>query len=184
MIIEVDDPEDFLEHFGVKGMRWGQRKDQSIGVSKKTSREAKKDAVESARAKLFYGEGAGTRRKLINASVEAKSKRDPDYKKAFDHHLGNQDLSVHASKARGERTRTDRKTKNKQRVGFVARKMTGEMGTQAAMTAAVIAGGAFVASPKGQATMRKAYASVKVFANSGKARRTTDFLSDYFARQG
>lgn len=96
---------DELIHFGVKGMKWGVRKDDEIGVSAKTSREAKKDAQEYARAKMFYGQGAGTRRKLINASVDAKSKKDPDYKKAFDHHLAKQDMSKHASKARSERKR-------------------------------------------------------------------------------
>ena len=79
----------FLEHYGVKGQRWGHRKDSTPGVSRKTDREAKKDAEEFARAKLFYGQGAGTRRKLIKATVEAKSKRDPSYAKAFDNHLGN-----------------------------------------------------------------------------------------------
>jgi hypothetical protein len=96
-----------LAHFGVKGMKWGQRKSDVVGVSARTSREAKKDAAEFARAKVFYGDGAGTRRKLIKATVEGKSKKDPSYKKAFDHHLNSQDMSKHASKARGERKRKD-----------------------------------------------------------------------------
>lgn len=102
--------EDFLEHYGVKGMKWGVRKDTSgalSGVPRSTNREARKDAKESARAKMFYGQGAGTRRKLINNSVAAKSKRDPAYKKAFDHHYEQQNLANHASKARGERKRKD-----------------------------------------------------------------------------
>ena len=61
-------------HYGVKGMKWGVR------------REAKRDAKEAARAKMSYGEGAGNRRKLINESVKAKSKKDPNYKKAFDYY--------------------------------------------------------------------------------------------------
>lgn len=97
-----------LMHYGVKGMKWGVRNDAELdGVSGSTKRDAKKDAAESARAKLFYGEGAGTRRKLIKATVEAKSKRDASYKKAFDHYLSNQDLSKHASKAKSERKRKD-----------------------------------------------------------------------------
>lgn len=99
--------EEALAHFGVKGMKWGVRKDSLPGVSARTNREAKKDATEFTKAKLFYGEGAGNRRKLIKATVEAKSKRDPSYKKAFDHHVNNTDLSKRASQARSERKRKD-----------------------------------------------------------------------------
>jgi len=103
----ADDVDEFLAHYGVRGMKWGQRSAGIPGVSKKTSREAKKDANEFAKAKMFFGEGAGTRRKLIKATVEAKAKKDPSYQKAFDHHLGNQDLGKRASQARGERKRKD-----------------------------------------------------------------------------
>lgn len=100
--------DDYLEHYGVKGMKWGVRKsDRPEGVSKKTNREAKKDAKEFARAKMFYGEGAGTRRKLIKNTVDAKASKDPSYKKAFDHHIDSQDMSKHASKARTERRNKD-----------------------------------------------------------------------------
>ena len=51
---------DELYHFGILGMKWGRHK---------TIRNAKKDAHEFARAKMFYGEGAGTRRKLIKAKM-------------------------------------------------------------------------------------------------------------------
>ncbi len=98
-------PMDELVHYGVKGMHWGVRHDGPAGVSRKTNNAAKKDAKEFARAKLFYGEGAGTRRKLIKATVQAKSARDPFYKMAFDHHLARQDMSKHAEKARSERKR-------------------------------------------------------------------------------
>ena len=102
------DYNDYLAHYGVKGMKWGVRKDKRpSGVSRKTNREARKDAKEYARAKMFYGEGAGNRRKLINNSVKAKSSKDPSYKKAFDHHLKNQDMSKHAEKARSERRAKD-----------------------------------------------------------------------------
>ena len=101
------DVDDFLAHYGVKGMKWGVRRNSIPGVSARTSREAKKDATEFAKAKMFFGEGAGTRRKLIKAQVESKSAKDPSYKKAFDHHLGNQDLGKRASQARGERKRKD-----------------------------------------------------------------------------
>lgn len=101
------DVDNFLAHYGIPGMKWGKRKAAIPGVSAKTSREARKDADEFAKAKMFYGEGAGTRRKLIKAKVESKSAKDPSYKKAFDHHMGNQDLGKRASQARGERKRKD-----------------------------------------------------------------------------
>lgn len=85
-----------LYHYGVKGMKWGVR------------RRASKDAKEFARAKMFYGEGAGNRRKLIKATVTERSK-DPNYKKAFDEALSKQDMSKHASKAKTERKVKDTK---------------------------------------------------------------------------
>lgn len=103
----TDDVDDFLAHYGIKGMRWGQRKASIPGVSAKTSREARKDATEFAKAKMFYGTGAGTRRKLIKAKVEAKAAKDPNYKKAFDSHLSNQDMGKRAEGARSERKRKD-----------------------------------------------------------------------------
>ena len=85
----------YLIHYGVKGMKWGVR------------RAAKKDAKESARSKMYYGEGAGTRRKLIKAKVESRSKHDPNYKKAYEYYMQKQDLGKHASKAVSERHRKD-----------------------------------------------------------------------------
>lgn len=101
--------DEVLAHFGIKGMRWGARKDDLPGVSRKINKDASRDASEHARAKMFHGEGAGTRRKLINATVAAKSKANPDYKKAFDHHLEKQDMARHATKATSERKSKDRK---------------------------------------------------------------------------
>lgn len=99
-----------LAHFGVKGMKWGVRKEQDpalAGVPRSTSRDARKDAAEFTKAKMFYGEGAGTRRKLIKATVESKSRRDPAYKKAFDHYTQNTDLAKRAVEARRTRKRKD-----------------------------------------------------------------------------
>jgi len=152
-----DNVDEFLEHHGIKGMKWGVRSNGVAGVSGRTNRDARKDAQEFVRAKLFYGEGAGTRRKLIKARVEGKSSKNPAYKKAFDEHVSRQDTSKHASKASSERTRKDTVKKNKQRAGALARRFTGEQGTQAAFVAATLAGGAFLASSKGQAVMRQAY---------------------------
>lgn len=72
-----------------------------------TAREARRDAREYARAEMFYGEGAGTRRKLIQATVEGKAARDPNYSQAFYQELNKQDMAEHASAARKERRRKD-----------------------------------------------------------------------------
>lgn len=99
-----------LFHYGVKGMKWGVRRERPealAGVPGRTNREAKKDANEHAKAQMFYGEGAGNRRKLIKAKVNSKSSKDPLYKKAFDYHSDNQDMAKRAVSARGERKRKD-----------------------------------------------------------------------------
>ena len=138
----------FLEHFGVKGMKWGRRKESSelSGISRSTSHEAQKDAKEYSRAKMFYGEGAGTRRKLINASVAAKSKKDPNYQKAFDYHLSNQDMSKHAEKARGERHRKDAISKTGKTTRGVYRYVTGGFGAVSLASATI--GGAYMFARK------------------------------------
>lgn len=156
------DEDVYLEHYGKKGMKWGVRtSNRTPGVSRKIDRDAKKDAAEFARAKAFYGEGSGVRRRLIKQKVEAKAKRSPSYQKAFDKHLGGQDQSKHVDKAISERKRKDFKQKTTKRAGFLARRFTGEMGTQAAFTATAVAGAAFLNSPKGKVFMNKGVQSAK-----------------------
>ena len=98
--------EDTLVHFGVTGMKWGVRKSRPDGVSRATNRQALKDAKEFTQAKQFYGDGAGTRRKLIKKTVDQRSK-DEAYKKAFDHHVENTDWAKRSSQAISRRKRTD-----------------------------------------------------------------------------
>lgn len=90
-----------ISHYGVKGMKWGVR------------REAKRDARESVRAAMSYGEGAGNRRKLINKSVEAKKKKDPNYAEAFDYYREREDVAKAGQNARRWRKKQDRKKKAK-----------------------------------------------------------------------
>lgn len=161
-MVDDQDVDAFLEHHGIKGMRWGVRKAERGGVSRAVDKQARKDAQEFARAKMFFGQGAGTRRKLINKSIEARKAHDLSYAKAFDRHVAKQDLSVHASKAVKERTSIDRTDRNKKRAGVVARRLTGEMGTQAAFVALAAGGAAFFRSEKGKSTLRK---GVKTFNN-------------------
>lgn len=127
MTQEVNDFRDSLMHYGTKGMKWGVR------------RAAKRDANESARAKLFYGEGAGTRRKLIKAKVESRSAKDVNYKSAFDHYMSQQDLGKRASQATSERRRKDTVKGVGKTARGVHRQLTGGWGA-VSLTSAVIAG--------------------------------------------
>lgn len=179
MFIEEDV---YLEHYGKKGMRWGVR-NRSAGVSRKIDRQAKKDVEEFARAKAFYGDGAGIRRKLIKQTVEGKAKRIPGYQKAFDQHLGNQDTSRHAVKAVAERKRKDRKDTIKKSGGLLARNFTGEMGNKAAFTAVAIAGATYLKSPHGQAMMRNAGKKVSDLAKDPKAQQTIKLAKDFINRR-
>lgn len=73
-----------------------------------TKQQARRDAVEFARAQMYYGDGAGIRRKLIENTVDGKSRRDPVYARTFMMEFGRQDMAEHAEQARKERERADR----------------------------------------------------------------------------
>lgn len=124
------DEEYFLAHHGIKGQKWGVRRSpEELGhkVPRSTVRMAKKDAKEFARAKMYYGEGAGNRRKLIKATVNERSK-DPDYKAEFEKALGKQDMAQHAAKARSERARNTAVSKTAKTARGIVNIVTGNAG--------------------------------------------------------
>lgn len=104
-----------LMHYGVKGMKWGVR------------RRARRDAKEYTQAKMYYGEGAGNRRKLIKATVKARSK-DPFFKSEFDKAVANTDMSKRASQARRQRGRKNARNSAGKTVRGVGNIATGNVG--------------------------------------------------------
>ena len=155
---------DYLEHFGVKGMKWGVR------------REARRDAKESARAKMYYGEGAGVRRRNINAIVKQKSK-DPTYKAEYEKAYAKQDLSKARRSAQRQLTVTDKTKGFRQGAGRVGRSITREATAAVGFAAATAASAAISYAIKNPAET-KAFiqnagnmvsAEAKIGATIGKA---------------
>lgn len=73
-----------------------------------TERAARRDAEEYMKAKMYYGKGAGNRRKAIKNKVMAK-RMDPDYAKAFDLAYSKLDPAKYAQGATKERRINDGK---------------------------------------------------------------------------
>lgn len=70
---------------------------------------AAKDAFKWARAEMFFGEGAGTRRKLLSAEIDQKMIKlaDTDYADLFNLAYEKQNFADHAIKAAKERKKLD-----------------------------------------------------------------------------
>jgi hypothetical protein len=132
---------------------------------------------------MFYGEGAGTRRKLIKASVEAKSKKDPSYKKAFDHHLEKQDMAVHAAKARRERKRKNVTNSAAKTTRGVSHYLRGNP-QYASAAAAMLAGGALWAHKNGvdKAILKAGKTALKSLKNANNIKpgmSASEFLKNF-----
>ena len=172
-------PSNTLYHHGVDGQKWGVKNgppyplDKAMSPRKAASR-AKKDAKEFARAKMFYGEGAGTRRKLIKNVVAQRSK-DPNYKEAFDEALAKQDMAKHVQKANAERRARDTSNRIKKTGRGLVNIFTGHP-ERVGAALAVVAAGVGVAHKTGVDRMVANAAKTKIEdirakVNLDKARR-------------
>ena len=162
---------EYLEHFGVPGMKWGHRKD---------IRYAKRDAKETQKAKFMYGDTAGTRRKLIKNQVEARSKKSPTYKKAYEEAMAKQDNSN--AIAIGDREY--KKQVHKETRHRIGRRLK-TAAIQAGTAAAIIGVSYAVHDPKGAARTAKRAAKLTSFygqqayrtaKNSQNRQRATSWL--------
>lgn len=72
------------------------------------SKLAASDAAKWARAEMFFGEGAGTRRKLLKAEITDKMAKIEGYNAMFTKAYDAQNMAEHAIKAAKERKHIDR----------------------------------------------------------------------------
>lgn len=70
-------------------------------------KEAAKDAERWAAAEMFFGEGAGTRRKLLEPEIARKVERMSGYHEAFEAAYDNLDMTKFAEQAIKERKKID-----------------------------------------------------------------------------
>lgn len=75
---------------------------------------ASEDAANWAYAEMFFGEGAGTRRKLLEATIATRVERITGYHEAFKKAYEKQDMAKHAINAAKERQRLDH-------IGFIGK---------------------------------------------------------------
>jgi hypothetical protein len=155
-----------LTHHGVKGMKWGEHH---------ARRMARADANEFAKARAYYGQGAGTRRKLIKAKVETRS-QNQHYKKEFERVLSGQNAEKRSAQATRKRHRQDTKNYVGKQARSVHRSLTGGFGPVTAV-GATIATGATYAHKTG--LDKKVYNKIKSAAsNKSTHEQVRQFLKD------
>ena len=76
----MSDP--YLQHFGVKGMKWGVRRSENPLKSKEMKKQINQEAKNLNRA--LYGTSYNSRKNVvaIRKSIDAKDRKTPGYKKA------------------------------------------------------------------------------------------------------
>lgn len=179
-----------LSHHGIKGQHWGDRRFQNedgsltaagkarYGVGehkdwKRLKKDAANDAKEYARAKAYYGEGAGTRRKKIKNMISERMK-DPDYKAEFERQLATQDMEKAQKVANRERKVQD--TKNT--VGKTARGVKNFLlGNAVPMTTTAMAlGAALKYTGAGQRISRWARSSMSIAIEKARTSGAMDWV--------
>lgn len=133
---------------------------------------AQTDAERWAAAEMFYGEGAGNRRKLLNAELESKFESTPGFFEAFNAAYENLDMNKFAERAIKERKAIDRAAKASQNMRAI------KNGNMRGLSTGVfiIAGAAYVAHATGydkkiEAEAKKLWKQAKVEYKIRKARR-------------
>lgn len=81
-----------------------------MSTTKNIQRQAQKDAYEYAAAYMAYGEGAGTKRKLIEGTVNYKMATIPGYREQFEAAAARQNMDAHAKNAKKQNRRRDANT--------------------------------------------------------------------------
>ncbi len=100
----------------------------------RTKKTAAKDAYRWAYAEMFFGEGAGIRRKHLSVELNQKFMTLPGYREAFDKAFEKLDLAEIAIKAAKERKKLDRGK-------FISRNVKGLVtGNKSSLTTAVAVG--------------------------------------------
>lgn len=174
----MEPADEFLAHYGIMGMKWGKRTGgRPEGTPRSTERAARKDAKEHARAKMYYGEGAGIRRRQINNVVKDRSAKDSAYAEAFERNRASQDMAKAGASARGKRKRVDT-TKGVTKTAKGVNHILQGNNQYANMSAVVLVGAATYAHKTGMD--KKVLDAGKAFLSDARLRQNvSDIISSF-----